>query len=94
MKRDEILEVQFLSSICVDLRHLRFEVFVSGSRVQDHERRDLRHAILLGEWGVDLATLSAHKFYAMKGCGILYSRKGVAFESLIHGGGQERGRRA
>lgn len=45
-------------------------------------------------WGVDLATLSGHKFYALKGCGVLYCRKGVSFESLIHGGGQERGRRA
>lgn len=46
------------------------------------------------EWGVDLATFSGHKFYALKGCGVLYCRKGIQIESLIHGGGQERGRRA
>lgn len=46
------------------------------------------------EWGVDLASFSAHKFYALKGCGVLYQRKGTVLESLIHGGGQERGRRA
>lgn len=48
----------------------------------------------LRELGVDLASLSGHKFYALKGCGILYARKGVNLQSLISGGGQERGRRA
>lgn len=44
--------------------------------------------------GVDAATFSSHKFYALKGCGALYVRKGLRLTSLIHGGGQERGRRA
>lgn len=44
--------------------------------------------------GVDLATFSGHKFYALKGCGLLYARKGLNLRPLIHGGGQERGRRA
>lgn len=48
----------------------------------------------LHELGVDLASFSAHKFYALKGCGVLYARKGTPVQSLIHGGGQERGRRA
>lgn len=43
---------------------------------------------------VDLASFSGHKFYSLKGSGILYSRKGIFLESQIHGGGQERGRRA
>jgi cysteine desulfurase len=46
------------------------------------------------KWGVDFATFSGHKFYSMKGCGVIYSNTGKHFESLIHGGGQERGRRA
>ena len=46
------------------------------------------------EWGVDLASFSAHKVYGLKGCGALYCRKGMVLDSLIHGGGQERGRRA
>ena len=50
--------------------------------------------VKLRELGVDLATLSGHKFYALKGCGVLYARKGLNLTSLIHGGGQERGRRA
>jgi cysteine desulfurase len=46
------------------------------------------------EWGVDLLSLSAHKFHGPKGVGVLYTRKGVALETLIHGGGQENGHRA
>lgn len=43
---------------------------------------------------VDFASFSSHKFYSLKGCGILYSRKGNQLVSLIHGGAQERRRRA
>jgi cysteine desulfurase len=43
---------------------------------------------------IDLLSLSAHKFYGPKGAGALYIRKGVRIENLIHGGGQERRRRA
>ena len=44
--------------------------------------------------GVDLLSVSGHKFYAPKGTGMLYIRKGVRIEPLIHGGHQERNRRA
>ena len=43
---------------------------------------------------IDMLSLSGHKFHAPKGVGALYVRKGIYLESLIEGGGQERGKRA
>jgi cysteine desulfurase len=43
---------------------------------------------------IDLLSLSAHKFYGPKGVGVLFIRKGTKIDTLIHGGGQERRRRA
>jgi len=48
----------------------------------------------VGELGVDLLSLAGHKLYAPKGVGVLYVRKGVRLEPLIHGAGHESGRRA
>jgi len=43
---------------------------------------------------IDMLSLSAHKFYGPKGVGALYIKKGVRIENLVHGGAQERKRRA
>lgn len=46
------------------------------------------------EQNIDLLSLSAHKINGPKGMGVLYIRRGLKITNLIHGGGQERGRRA
>jgi cysteine desulfurase len=46
------------------------------------------------ELGIDMLSLSAHKFYGPKGVGALYVRHGIKVDSLLHGGHQEKGRRA
>lgn len=44
--------------------------------------------------GIDMLSLSAHKFHGPKGVGVLYCRKGIRLPSYILGGAQEKGRRA
>jgi cysteine desulfurase len=53
-----------------------------------HEKIDVN------EMNIDLLSSSAHKLNGPKGIGFLYIRKGVKLSNLIHGGGQENGRRA
>ena len=48
----------------------------------------------VGELGVDAMSLSGHKLGAPKGVGVLFLRGRIAVEPVIHGGGQERGRRS
>jgi cysteine desulfurase len=72
----------------VELAHAKGALFHSDC-VQALGKAELN----LSELGVDLASFSGHKFYALKGSGVLYARRGIQIESLIHGGGQERHRR-
>lgn len=51
-------------------------------------------AVGLDSLEVDMLSLSAHKFGGPKGAGVLIVREGVRIEPLIHGGGQEAGRRS
>ena len=75
-------------SAAVKRRHP--EVLVHTDAVQAFASEDLDVDAL----GVDLMTVAAHKFGGPKGAGILYVREGTALEPLLHGGGQELGRRS
>lgn len=46
------------------------------------------------DMNIDMLSMSGHKFYGPKGVGVLYIRKGIRIDNLVHGGGQERKRRA
>ena len=48
----------------------------------------------VNEMNIDLLSASGHKFHSPKGVGFLYIRSGIKLTSLIHGGSQERNRRA
>jgi cysteine desulfurase len=69
-----------------------------------HERKTLMHTdavqstgkipVHVGELGVDLLSISAHKMGGPKGVGALWMRRGVGMQPILTGGRQERGRRA
>ena len=48
----------------------------------------------VNELNIDMLSMSAHKIYGPKGVGALYVRKGIRLKSFMHGGAQERSRRA
>ena len=51
-------------------------------------------AIDVGAQQIDMLSLSGHKLNAPKGVGVLYLRSGLVIDTFMHGGAQERGRRA
>jgi cysteine desulfurase len=75
-----------------------------AAAVRDRDRRVLVHTdavqaftsepVWVPAAGADLIALAAHKFGGPKGVGLLYVRSGVELEPVIHGGGQELGRRS
>ena len=46
------------------------------------------------EMGIDMLSMSGHKIHAQKGIGALYVKSGISLPNFIHGGAQERGKRA
>lgn len=50
--------------------------------------------LAIREWGIDLLSLSAHKFHGPRGIGLLVKREGITLHPLLIGGGQEGGMRS
>jgi len=46
------------------------------------------------DMNIDMLSLAGHKIYGPKGIGVLYIKKGIKIDNLIHGGAQEKNRRA
>ncbi|WP_416151504.1 cysteine desulfurase family protein [Salipaludibacillus sp. HK11] len=57
----------------------------------DHVQGVTKVPLNFHDAGIDLCTLSAHKFHGLKGTGVLYVREGVNVSALFSGGQQERG---
>ena len=82
--------VQDLETLCKVIRRKAPECFIHADMVQAWGKIDFS----LQDLDVDLASFSAHKIHGPKGTGLLYKRKKVIPDVLIHGGGQQNGWRS
>jgi len=85
---NEIGSVQPISEIAEIARRHKILFHTDAVQAVGHMKIDVN------DLGVDLLSMSAHKFHGPKGIGALYVKNGVKISNLIHGGGQERGKRA
>ncbi len=94
LANNEIGTVQPISEIS---RHVKEEAASRGQTIAVHTDAVQAAGFLdlnVKSLGVDLMSLSAHKFYGPKGIGALYVKRGTPFEPQQMGGGQERQRRS
>lgn len=82
--------IQDLPRIVSAVREREPDVLIHSDAVQAFSSEEIDVDAL----GVDLVTVTGHKFGGPKGAGILYVREGTALEPVLHGGGQELGRRS
>jgi len=82
--------VQDLAKIVETIKEHDSDVLFHSDAVQAFASE----TIDVDELGVDLLTITGHKFGGPKGAGLLYVREGTPLEPILHGGGQELGRRS
>ena len=87
MANNETGVIQKTKELCEIAHSYGAYFFADGVQYAPHKRIDVK------DLGVDMLSLSAHKFYGPKGCGALYIKNGVKVEKLVGGGEQERGLR-
>lgn len=85
---NEVGTIQPLAEISAIAREAGVWLHTDGVQTAGHIPANVN------ELGVDLMSMSGHKLYGPKGIGALYIRKGVRITPFMHGGGQERNRRA
>lgn len=85
---NEIGTVQPVSEIGAVCRQKGVLFHTDAVQAAGHLHIDVR------DQNIDMLSLSAHKFHGPKGRGVLYAKRGIALENVIHGGAQERGKRA
>jgi cysteine desulfurase len=90
LANNEIGTLQEVGTVARLAREVNPRVLVHSDAVQALGRLPLNPDGL----GVDLLSVSAHKCYGPKGCGLLYARWGTHLTAQLDGGGQERGRRS
>lgn len=85
---NEVGTIQPLTEIGAIAREANIYLHTDAVQTVGHIPVDVK------ELGVNLLTMSAHKLYGPKGIGALYIKKGTRVSAFMHGGGQERNRRA
>lgn len=82
--------MQDIASMAKAVRSTDPDVLVHSDAVQAFGSEDLD----VDDLGIDMLTITGHKFGGPKGAGLLFVREGIALEPILHGGGQELGRRS
>ncbi|MEL7564800.1 MAG: cysteine desulfurase family protein [Dehalobacterium sp.] len=107
---EELKEVLCNDTLLVSLMHVNNEVGAIqpiqevGEILKGYHKKVYYHVdavqsfgklpVFPGKWGIDMLSVSGHKFHGPKGIGVLYLRKGTRVKALVEGGGQEKSLRS